>query len=278
GVLYVVATPLGNLGDISARAIEILRTADLIACEDTRRTAVILNAHEIGTPTISYFEHNEERRIPDLIAKLRNGAKIAIVTDAGTPGISDPGFRLVRAAHDAKIRVLAIPGPSAVIAALSIAGLPTDRFVFEGFLPQRSSARRRILKELSTERRTLVFFEAARRLAETASDMAEIFGADRQAAIVREMTKTFEETARGALGELAQRYSKHPALGEVSIVVEGASAVTGDVSSTRVEVTVDALCGAGLGLKEATVIMARLNGVSRRELYQKAIRDRSVKN
>src|SRR5438309_9372011 len=161
GVLYVVATPIGNPGDITLRALEILRDADLIACEDTRRTGVLLSAHQIRKPMVSYFEHNEERRAAELIEKLVAGESIALVTDAGTPCVSDPGFRLVRAAHDGGIRVSAVPGASAMLAALSIAGLPSDRFAFEGFLAPRASARRKALEELRGEPRTMVFFEAA---------------------------------------------------------------------------------------------------------------------
>src|SRR5579863_2187303 len=161
GILYVVATPIGNPDDISARAIRTLAEVSLIACEDTRRTGQMLARHQIGTPTVSYFEHNEERRTPELVARLKAGAKIALVTDAGTPAISDPGFRLVRAALEAGVRVIAVPGASAVIAALSVAGLPTDRFTFEGFVPSRDAARRSALEALRTERRTMVFYEAA---------------------------------------------------------------------------------------------------------------------
>jgi 16S rRNA (cytidine1402-2'-O)-methyltransferase len=278
GILYVVATPIGNPGDVTARAIRVLDEADLIACEDTRRTGRLLAAHSIRTPAVSYFEHNEERRTPELIDRLKRGAKIALVTDAGTPAISDPGYRLVRAAHEAGVRVAAVPGPSAVVAALSIAGLPTDRFAFEGFLPTRANARRAALKRMAREERTIVIFEAARRLGETLDDIAVEFGADRMAAIVRELTKTFEETVRGTLGELARTFKMREALGEVTLVVEGAqrsnetraeSEGVGDAS-----VTVDVLREAGLSLKQASTVVAKLRGLSRREVYQNAIRTR----
>src|ERR1700693_2941556 len=205
GVLYVVATPIGNRGDISIRAREVLREVDLIACEDTRRTGAMLAAHQIKKPLISHFEHNEERRVPELIERMTRGERIALVTDAGTPAISDPGYRLVRAAHEAGIRVTAVPGASAAIAALSISGIATNRFTFEGFLPQRDSARRKSLDALRSESRTMIFYEAARRLGDTLSEMAEVFANDRGAAVVREITKTYEETIRGKLADLAQR-------------------------------------------------------------------------
>ena len=168
GILYVVAMPIGNPGDITVRALEVLREADAIACEDTRRTGAMLAAHQIRKPLISHFEHNEERRVPELIERMVAGERIALVTDAGTPAISDPGYRLVRAAHEAGIRVTAVPGASAAIAALSISGIATNRFTFEGFLPSRDSARRKALEALRTESRTMIFYEAARRLGDDA--------------------------------------------------------------------------------------------------------------
>lgn len=276
GVLYVVATPIGNPGDVTARAIRVLDEADLIACEDTRRTGRLLAAHSIRTPTVSYFEHNEERRTPELLDRLKRGAKIALVTDAGTPAISDPGYRLVRAAHEAGVRVAAVPGPSAVVAALSIAGLPTDRFVFEGFLPTRANARRAALKRMAREERTIVIFEAARRLGETLDDMAVEFGPDRMAAIARELTKTFEETVRGTLGELARTFRTREALGEVTLVVEGGRKSNDTAAENEggmdASVTVDVLREAGLSLKQASTVVAKLRGLSRREVYQNAIR------
>ncbi len=276
GTLYVVSTPIGNPADLSPRAIESLRAADLIACEDTRRTGALLAAHSIRKPLLSYFEHNEERRIPEIIARLSAGARVALVTDAGTPGISDPGFRLVRAAHRAALRVVAVPGPSAVAAALSIAGIPTDRFVFEGFLPVRAAARRAALEALAAERRTIVVYEAARRLAETLQQMAAVFGADREAAVLREMTKTYEETARGTLGELVARYSERGALGEVTVVVAGAPGGTREAG--RGGIAVEMLVEAGLSLKDASALIARIEGRSRREIYQQALRARAKRD
>lgn len=279
GVLYVVATPIGNPDDISVRAIRTLADADLIACEDTRRTGQMLASHQIRTPTISYFEHNEERRVPEMIERLCAGAKIALVTDAGTPAISDPGFRFVRAAVEAQIRVIAVPGASAAIAALSVSGLPTNRFTFEGFLPARDAARRRALDELRDEPRTMVFYEAARRLADTLAAMATAFGDSRPAAVVREISKTYEETVRGTLGELERRFRAKPALGEITIVVEGATSkvpIASDGAPVTVEVplAVEALREAGLSLKQASAVVAKLTGRARREVYQDVLKSR----
>lgn len=281
GVLYIVATPIGNLEDVSARALRVLCEVAVIACEDTRHSARLLSIHAIRTPTISYFEHNEERRVPELIERLRQGESIALISDAGTPAISDPGFRLVRAALAAGIRVVAIPGASAVIAAISISGLPTDRFTFEGFLPQRASARRTVLAALAREPRTMVFFEAPRRLEESLADMMASFGAAREAAIVREISKTFEECVRGTLGELQARFSATEPRGELVVVVAGAPAAMAtdasgvDDSSAAAAadraLTVEALCGAGMSLKDASAVVARLSGASRREVYQQAL-------
>lgn len=274
GALYIVATPIGNPEDISARAVRILGEVDLIACEDTRRTGLLLSAHAIATPTISYFDHNERQRTRELTKRLLAGEKIALVTDAGTPAISDPGYRLVRAALDAGIRVSAVPGACAAIAALSIAGLPTDRFTFEGFVPARDSARRGAFEAIRTEPRTMIFYEAARRLADTLTEMVVAFGESRRAAVVREITKTYEETVSGTLGELAHRYRQTPALGEVTIVVEGASDAE-KVPEESVAVTLEALREAGLSLKQASAIMAHLTGRGRREIYQNALKTRS---
>ena len=279
GTLYVIGMPIGDIADLSPRALAVLSQADVIACEDTRRLAPLLAAHAIRTPTLSCFEHNEERRARELIERMRAGARVALVTDAGTPCISDPGFRLVRAALDAGIRVAAIPGPSAVVAALSIAGLPTDRFVFEGFLPAKSTARRAELKSLAHETRTIVIFEAARRLGETLAEMAEIFGSEREAAVVREIGKTYEEVARAGLGELAARFIRDPARGEITLVVAGArgaeratgqGATAGEIGASA-SLTVEMLCEAGLSLKQASAVIARLGAGSRREIYQQAL-------
>lgn len=280
-MLYVVGMPIGDSADLSPRALAILAQVDLIACEDTRRIAPLLAAHAISTPTLSYFEHNEERRTPELVERMRRGARLALVTDAGTPAISDPGFKLVRETLDAGIRVGAIPGPSAVVAALSIAGLPTDRFSFEGFLPAKPAARRNELRALSREQRTMVFFEAARRLGTLLADMATVFGAGREATVVREIGKTYEEVVRAKLSELAARFTANPARGEVTLVVAGMGreqsvqdrAGRADLAEVSA-LTAEMLCEAGLSLKQASAVMARLGGRRRREIYQDALASR----
>jgi 16S rRNA (cytidine1402-2'-O)-methyltransferase len=266
GVLYIVATPIGNLEDVSARALRVLSEVAVIACEDTRHSARLLSAYAIRTPTLSYFEHNEQRRTPELIERLGRGENVALITDAGTPAISDPGFR-----------VAAVPGPSAAVAAISVSGLPTDRFTFEGFLPQRASARRKTIEELKREPRTMVFFEAARRLVSTLSDMAAVFGAEREAAVVREISKTFEESVRGTLAELHTRFTAVEPRGEIVLLIAGApaSAISDAADAGSVAVTVEMLRDAGLSLKDASAVVARLTGTSRREVYQQALGRRS---
>jgi 16S rRNA (cytidine1402-2'-O)-methyltransferase len=276
GILYVAAMPIGNADDISARAIRTLREVDVIACEDTRRTGQVLARHQIRTPTVSHFEHNEERRVPELIARLKAGDSIALVTDAGTPAISDPGFRLVRAALDADVRVVAVPGASAAVAALSIAGIPTDRFTFEGFVPARDAARKKALDELRREPRTMVFYEAARRLADTLRAMSAAFGESRDAAVVCEITKTYEKTIRGTLSDLERRFRATSALGEITIIVAGASQGS-DAAGAAIDAheALEVLREAGLGLKQASAVVARLLGRSRREVYQEVLKSRS---
>jgi 16S rRNA (cytidine1402-2'-O)-methyltransferase len=272
GLLLVIATPIGNAGDLAPRAIRAMAEADLIACEDTRRTGRMLAEYSIPTPTLSYFEHNEERRVPELIERMLGGATIALVTDAGTPAISDPGFRLVRAAHEAGVKVAPIPGASAALTALSAAGLPTDRFSFEGFLPARDSARRKRLEELKHEHRTVVFYEAARRLPETLKSMRDVFGLERMAAVMRELTKTHEEVVRARLGILAQRFAAGEVLGEVTIVVAGAAEGDRAEAPGAGGVTIAMLTEAGLSLKQASAVIARATGRSRRDVYQEALK------
>ncbi|MHB8384566.1 MAG: 16S rRNA (cytidine(1402)-2'-O)-methyltransferase [Candidatus Binataceae bacterium] len=271
GVLFVVAMPIGNPEDLSPRALRVLAEADRVACEDTRRTGAMLSAHQIRRPMLSYFEHNEAQRTPEIVEHLRDGEKIALVTDAGTPAISDPGYRLVRAALQAGIPVRAVPGPSAVIAALSIAGIATNRFAFEGFLPAREAARRKHLEALARESRTLVFYEAGRRLGETLAAIAAAFGDSREAAVVREITKTYEETIHGSAGDLARRFAQTPALGEITLVVAGAAE---GAENDRSAVTIEMLQAEGVSLKQASAIIAKLTGQSRREIYQQAIKSR----
>src|SRR6185295_1804165 len=219
GTLYLVATPIGNLADITHRAIDVLRNVALIACEDTRHTRKLLQHYGISTRTVSYHEHNEQERERQLIDLMREGNDVAVVSDAGTPSISDPGFRLVRAAIENEIAVVPVPGPSALISALIAAGLPTDEFFFGGFLPARTSARRTRLTELRSVPGTLIFYEAPHRLAETLKDAYEILG-EREAVVARELTKLHEEIKRGRLSELAEHYSNEEPRGEIVLLID----------------------------------------------------------
>ena len=220
-MLYLVPTPIGNLEDITLRALEVLKKVDLIACEDTRTSSVLLQRYQINTPRTSYHAHNEHRKTEQLIEKMRAGANIALITDAGSPGISDPGFYLVRACVEADIDVQALPGPSAIVPALTASGLPSDRFTFEGFLPVKKGRQKR-LHELRDEPRTMIFYESPHRLIKTLEQMADIFGQDRPAAVARELSKTFEEMQRGSLLELKNHYAAQTKVrGEIVIVVGG---------------------------------------------------------
>ncbi len=272
GVLYVVATPIGNLEDLSPRARDVLRRVELIAAEDTRHTAKLLRHFDIRTPMIALHEHNEAARAGALVEQLLAGRSVALVSDAGTPLISDPGFELVRAAHAAGIRVSPVPGPSALIAALSVAGLPTDRFVFEGFLPHRAAARRGRLAALAAEPRTLVFYESVHRLAETLQDMRAAFGPDRRAVVARELTKLHESLHGGTLGELAEWAATDPraAVGEVVVVVAGAAGAPSELSEQEARRVLQVLL-AELPLKQAVRLATRLTGRKRGELYRLAL-------
>lgn len=278
GCLYVVATPIGNLGDMSPRAIEVLRSVNIIAAEDTRHTGRLLAQFDCRTPQVSLHEHNETARLAGLLDRLRGGEAVALVSDAGTPLISDPGYRLVLAARQAGVTVLAVPGPSSVTAALSVAGLPTDRFYFEGFLPARSPARKRRLEALCDIGCTLVFFESGRRLAATLSDMVAVFGGDREAAISRELTKQFETTRRDVLAELMAWQAADPnqARGECVVMVASAAAVVDAAELKQASVDVDRLLSLlrqeGLSAKGAARIVAELSGLSANQLYVRATR------
>jgi 16S rRNA (cytidine1402-2'-O)-methyltransferase len=223
GTLYVVATPLGNLEDITLRALRVLQEVDLIATEDTRRTHILLDHFQIHKPLTSLYDHNEVQKAPMLIRRLQEGVSVAMVSEAGTPLISDPGYRLVQLAISREIAVIPIPGPSAVVTVLSVAGLPTDRFVFEGFLPKKSGKRRRRLEALSEDARTLVFYESPRRVYDLLSEIQALWG-DRRVVVARELTKKFETILRGRITEVQVQLQKHPPQGEVTLVVEGATA------------------------------------------------------
>ena len=267
--LYIVATPIGNLGDMTTRAREVLGAVDVIAAEDTRHTRQLLQAFGLQTPTIALHEHNEVQKAEGLLNELAAGKSIALVSDAGTPLISDPGFALVAAARKAGHNVVAVPGACAAIAALSVAGLPTDRFVFEGFLPAKSSARRERLRELSSETRTLVFYEAPHRIVEVLADLAVEFGGERAATVSREITKRFETHYTGTLGDLAKRASTDVDMqrGEIVIVVGGAAPATTTLDADHVlHALVDELAPA-----QAAKIAAKLTGVKRSDLYERAV-------
>jgi len=269
GTLYVVATPIGNLEDLTLRAARVLREVALIACEDTRRTGRLLQAHQISTPTTSFFEHNERWKGERILSQLREGRDVALVSDAGTPGISDPGFRLVRDARAEGLAVVPVPGASAAVAALSVSGLPTDRFLFVGFLPARSHARRQALQELAPRRETLVVYEAPTRVVAALSDMAEIWG-DRDAFLCREATKVHEEYVRGSLAALRDRLAARAEVkGEVVLVVEGAAEETQpDADAGTVYA---ALAAQGLTRREAVKETARRLGLPAREVYKKVL-------
>ena len=276
GRLQVVATPIGNLADLSARAREALSSADVIAAEDTRRTRVLLSAMGIAKPLVSLHAHNESQRTPELLARLAAGETIALVSDAGTPLLSDPGLELVQRAARAGFEVHAIPGPSAITSALAVAGLPTDRFCFEGFLPSRERERRAALAALAHEPRTLVFFEAPHRILRTLADMAVEFGAERPAAVARELTKAHETIYRGTLRELLARAQAEENFqrGEITVVVHGAAAATGGVDEQQLRRTVE-LLARELPPGRAAAIAAQLTGATRAAAYALATRGAS---
>lgn len=265
--LYVVATPIGHLGDITYRAVETLKTADLILCEDTRHTAKLCSAYDIRTARTAYHEHNAEAVRPGILEKLKGGAAIALVTDAGTPLISDPGFRLVREARALGLAVTPIPGPSAVIAALSAAGAPTDRFLFAGFPPPKAGARQTFFEELKNAQATLVFYESPQRLPESLAAMAAVFGTKRWATVAREITKLHEEFRKDSLERLAPHYEAHPPKGEIVVLVEPSD-------ETEAAPDIDALLRDALGkltLKEAAAAVAGATGAPKREIYARAL-------
>ena len=269
GILYVVATPIGNLQDISARALDVLRTVSRVAAEDTRHSRKLLAHYGIGTPLVALHEHNERAISQRLLQILAAGEDIALVSDAGTPLISDPGFFLVRAASQVNIRVVPVPGPSALIAALSVAGLPTDRFCFEGFLPSRQAARRQRLQSLQTGTATLVFYESSHRIRASLADMAEVFGAGREATLARELTKTFETIRHGTLdGLLAwMDADSNQQKGEFVVLVQGLSAA-GPTAVDAAAGQVLAVLLAELPLRQAAALAAKITGCSKNVLYE----------
>lgn len=266
--LYIVSTPIGNLGDLTPRAVDIMRAADVIACEDTRVTGRLLKLHRIDTRMIPYHDHSSPEARHGLIRHLNDGKTVALVSDAGTPLISDPGYRLVRDAVDAGVMVTAAPGPSSPLTALVLSGLPTDRFLFAGYLPPKDKARRDALADVATVRATLVFLESPKRLAASVAAMADILG-DRPAAVARELTKLHEEVRRGRLADLARDYAEMPAPKGEAVVVVGPPA-----ADSAVQADIDTLLGEALAtmtVRDAAATVAAATGAPRKEVYSRAL-------
>ena len=277
GRILLAATPLGNAGDASMRLVQALQEADVVAAEDTRKLRALVSrlGIEVGGQVLSFYEGNESARVPELIERARSGAQVLVVTDAGMPSVSDPGFRLVREAHEAGVAMTTLPGPSAALAALVLSGLPVARFAFEGFLPRKAGERRRRLESLATEERTMVFFEAPHRLDASLADMVGVFGISRQAAVCRELTKTHEEVLRGELGELA-KWAQGEVRGEITVVVDGASQqdvrdAAGLASEEDVVSAVREAMAGGLSRKDAAASVAEAAGLSKRQVYEASI-------
>ena len=271
GCLYLVATPIGNLEDITLRALRILKEVDQIACEDTRHTQKLLSHYNIQKPLVSYHEHNEMTRAPELVLGMEQGAQIALVSDAGMPLVSDPGYRLVTLSLRHHLPVVPIPGAAALLAALSASGLPNEEFLFVGFLPARTAERRRALDRLRIENRTIIFYEAPHRIEETLADAREILG-DRPACLAREVTKLHEEFRRGTLSELAASLSGKPARGEITLLVGAlppeARAAQRDTSQSLAERVDELIRQAKLDRKEALKLAAKERGMTKRAAYQ----------
>jgi 16S rRNA (cytidine1402-2'-O)-methyltransferase len=265
GTLFLVGTPIGNLADLTPRARETLAAVDVIAAEDTRRTGRLLEAFEITKPLVSFYEGNERERVPGVVARLRGGADVALVTDGGMPSVSDPGYRLVRACADAGIDVRVVPGPSAAIAALVVSGLPTDRFTFEGFLPRTKGARRTRLAELRDDPRTLVMFESPRRIVALLADVLEVMG-DRPAALARELTKLHEDVARDSVSELLGGLGNANTKGETVLVLGGAARPEADLASCVDEAR--GLVAAGMRKRDAARAVGARRGVAANEIYR----------
>ena len=271
GTLYIVATPIGNLEDITLRALRILKEVGLIAAEDTRHSRKLLSHYGISRPLTSYFDHNKEFKGNYLLEKLTEGVSVALISDAGTPCISDPGYQLVRDAVAAGITVVPIPGPSAAITAIAASGLPTDRFAFEGFLPNRQGKRRERLASLRDERSVLIFYESPNRLVATLEDMAEILG-DREAVVARELTKLYEEFVRGSLTFLAERFRERKVRGEVVVIVAPATEQQEREGSSVSSLLQNLLTSGDISLKDAVKRVALETGAPRGEVYDEALR------
>jgi len=274
GILYIVATPIGNLEDITLRALRVLKEVDMIAAEDTRHTQILLSHHDIHTPLTSYHEHNEKTKSQELVTRLARGQNVALVSDAGTPAISDPGFRLVVRAIRAGVRIIPVPGASALTAVLSASGLPTDRFVFEGFLPARKTQRRERLQTLRDETRTLIFFEAPHRLKDTLGDIRELLG-NREAVLAREVSKIHEEFLRGPASELVRALGSDAIRGEVTLIISGSSGLPG-VSEDRLKAEILELKGKGLRVKEIAEVLGEKFGYPKKDIYRLALHEAKV--
>ncbi|MGK2905647.1 MAG: 16S rRNA (cytidine(1402)-2'-O)-methyltransferase [Desulfuromonadales bacterium] len=268
GTLYVVATPIGNLEDITYRAVRILSEVDLVAAEDTRHSRKLFARFGIQKPLVSYHDHNEQQRQEELLHRLQAGENIALISDAGTPCIADPGYRLVASCHAAGITVVPIPGPSAVIAALSAAGVSTERFAFEGYLPQRTKARVDLLRQLIGEQRTLVFYEAPHRLAATLADLVEIMGAERLLVVARELTKLYEEFFRGTAAEALTRFTREPARGELVLIIPSSS--QGPQMNVR-DALRKLLNESDMSRREAVKLIAKEYGLSGSDVYRESL-------
>ncbi len=271
GTLYIVATPIGNLEDMTFRAVRILQAVDMIAAEDTRHTGRLLQHFQVKTPQISYHEHNSNSRIPELLEHLQYGKAIALVSDAGMPGISDPGYELIKACIDNGITVVPIPGASAVITALSAAGLPTDRFIFDGFLSAKSQQRKQYLESLQGESRTLVFYESPHRLRDTLADLGEVLGSDRSIVIARELTKLYEEFWRGTIEAAISEYQKREPQGEYTLLVAGNPPSKPQLTETELKTELLQIMQQGISRSQASRQLAKDMGLSRRYLYQLAL-------
>ncbi len=271
GTLYVVGTPIGNLEDITFRAVRILQSVDLIAAEDTRHTGKLLQHFQIKAPQISYHDHNRNSRISELLEKLHQGQAIALVTDAGIPGISDPGYELVKACIEVGIQVVPIPGPSAAITALSAAGLPTEQFVFEGFLAAKAQQRRDRLEFLRSEPRTIIFYEAPHRLRQTLQDLAAVLGTQRQLVLARELTKLHEEFWRGSIGQAITHYTEREPQGEYTLVVAGMPPEQPQLSEAQIKAELQQLMAQGISRSQASRQLAQATSLPRRQLYQLAL-------